>query len=84
VDSLIRRQALYLQSYDRREDAATWMADQYRTTSRRRSDWTPNWPATRTLAAAMVRYGDPAALIDFAEYGLGDEPGHVANLNYWA
>jgi len=83
-DSLLRRQALYLQSYDRREDAAAWMADQYRSEPRRRSGWTANWPVTRTLAAAQVRHGDPAPLTDFADYGLADEPGHVANLNYWA
>jgi hypothetical protein len=82
--SLLRRQALYLQSYDRRADAAPWMADQYHKTPRRRSGWTPNWPTTRTLAAAMVRYGNPTAMIDFTGYGLADEPGHVANLNYWA
>jgi hypothetical protein len=83
-DSLLRRQALYLQSYDCREDAAAWMADQYRSEPRRRSGWTANWPVTRTLAAAQVRYGEPAPLTDFADYGLADEPGHVANLNYWA
>jgi hypothetical protein len=47
------------------------MTDQYRTEPRRRSGWTANWPVTRTLAAALT---------DFAEYGLADEPGHVANL----
>jgi len=83
-DGLLRRQALYLQSYDRRPDAAGWMAEQYRGTLRRRSGWTAHWPVTRTLAACLVRYGDPAALTDFSEYGLADEPGHVANLNYWA
>ncbi|MGH3245681.1 MAG: transcriptional regulator [Trebonia sp.] len=83
-DGLLRRQALYLQSYDRRGDAAPWMADQYRRTPRRRSGWTETWPAARTLAACLVRYGDPATLIDFSRYGLADEPGHVANLNYWA
>jgi hypothetical protein len=81
---LLRRQALYLQSYDCRPDAAPWMADQYRRTPRRRSGWTPAWPVTRTLAVSLVRYGDPAALLDFSHYGLADEPGHVANLNYWA
>jgi hypothetical protein len=40
--------------------------------------------ASRTLAVSLVRYGDPAALLDFSHYGLADEPGHVANLNYWA
>lgn len=81
---LLRRQALYLQSFDRRPDAAPWMADQYRRTPRRHPGWTPAWPATRTLAVSLVRYGDPSTLIDFSHYGLADEPGHVANLNYWA
>ena len=84
ADSLLRRQALYLQSYDRRMDAAAWMTDQYRRMPRQRSGWTADWPVVRTLAASMVRYGDPTALIDFAEYGLVDEAGHIGNLNYWA
>jgi transcriptional regulator with XRE-family HTH domain len=84
ADSLLRRQALYLQSYDRRPDAAAWMTDQYRQAPRRRSGWTADWPVVRTLAASLVRYGDPAPLLDFAEYGLADEPGSIANLNYWA
>lgn len=83
-EELLRRQALYLQSYDRRPDAAPWMAHQYRRTSRRHSGWTQTWPATRTLAVSLVRYGDPTTLIDFSHYGLADEPGQVANLNYWA
>jgi hypothetical protein len=49
-----------------------------------RAGWTAKWPVTRTLAASLVRYGSPAALVDFAEYGLADEPGRAANLNYWA
>jgi hypothetical protein len=83
-DGLLRRQALYLQSYDNRADAATWMADQYRRLRRRKSGWTPDWPVARTLAACRVRYGDPALLVDFAEYGLADDAGQTANLNYWA
>jgi len=84
TDSLLRRQALYLQSYDRRRDAAAWMSDQYRRMPRCRTGWTAEWPVVRTLAACLVRYGDPASLLDFTEYGLADEPGRIANLNYWA
>jgi len=83
-DSLLRRQALYLQSYDRRPDAKAWMTEQYARLPRQRSGWTPHWPAARTLAASLVRYGDPSTLIDFSQYGLADEAGHIANLNYWA
>jgi len=82
--SLMSRQALYLQSYDHRPDAAAWMTDQHRNARQRRTGWTAGWPVTRTLAAALVRYGNPAVLIDFSHYGLADEPGQVANLNYWA
>lgn len=74
-DNLLRRQALYLQSYDNRADGPAWMADQYRRIRRRRSGWTPDWPVARTLAACRVRYGDPALLVDFAEYGLADDVG---------
>lgn len=81
---LLYRQALYLQSYDRRPDAHAWMAGQYRQVPHPRSGWSPQWPAVRTLAASLVRYGDPDALIDFSQRGLANEPGHIANLNYWA
>ena len=83
-DSLLYRQALYLLSYDRRDDAAEWMRDQYRRTPRRRGGWSPEWPILRTLATSLVRYGDPSALLDFTDAGLADEQGHTANLNYWA
>ncbi|WP_194925799.1 helix-turn-helix transcriptional regulator [Catenulispora pinisilvae] len=83
-DPLLRRQALYLQSYDRRGDAQGWMTDQFRRLPRTGSGWTPAWPVARTLAASLVRYGDPSTLIDFAQQGLADEPGQVADLNYWA
>jgi transcriptional regulator with XRE-family HTH domain len=83
-DGLLRRQALYLQSLDRRLDAGPWMADQYRRSPRQRSGWTEAWPAVRTLAVALVRYGNPATLVDFSQYGLTDEAGQAANLNYWA
>ncbi|WP_194921592.1 transcriptional regulator [Catenulispora rubra] len=81
---LLHRQALYLQSYDRRPDAGAWMAEQYRLLPRQRSGWSPQWPAARTLAASLVRYGNAGTLIDFSHYGLADEAGHIANLNYWA
>lgn len=84
TDALLYRQAVYLQSYDRREDARAWMAEQYRRLSRLRSGWSPQWPAVRSLAASLVRYGEPSVLIDFSQHGLADEAGHIANLNYWA
>jgi hypothetical protein len=83
-DSLLHRQALYLQSYDQRPDAAPWMADQFRRHPRRRSGWAPGWPVTRTLAAGLARYGNRTPLAEFSEYGLADDPGVIANLNYWA
>lgn len=83
-DSLLYRQVLYLLSYDRRDDAAEWMLDQYRRVPRPRGGWSPAWPVLRTLAISLVRYGDPNALLDFADRGLADERGDIANLNYWA
>lgn len=84
IDGLLYRQAVYLQSYDRRDDARDWMAKQYRQLPRLRNGWSPQWPAVRTLAASLVRYGEPRVLIDFSQYGLADDAGHTANLNYWA
>jgi len=84
ADGLLYRQAVYLQSYDRRDDAREWMAEQYRQLPPPCSGWSPQWPAVRTLAASLVRYGEPNQLIDFSQYGLADDAGHTANLNYWA
>lgn len=84
---LLRRQALYLTSYDRAEEADVWMAHALH----RRRDalttrgWSAHWAEARSTAAALARRGDPVPLLDFIARGIADDDAaEAANLNYWA
>jgi hypothetical protein len=84
---LLRRQALYLASYDRSPEAPSWTAQ---TLHSRRGvlsvrGWSPHWAEARSTATALARQGDPQPLMDFIDHALvGDDTGEAANLNYWA
>ncbi|MFB8415887.1 XRE family transcriptional regulator [Streptomyces albidoflavus] len=84
---LLHRQSLYLCSYDRSPEMASWMV---RALHGRRDlistrGWTPHWAIARSTAAALARLGDPQPLTDFIERGLaGDDAAETANLNYWS
>lgn len=82
--ALLRRQALYLCSYDTAPDTRAWLADMRRHTAGICSGWTPHWADTRSVAASLTRHGDRETLYAFIRNGMGDETGEVANLNYWA
>ncbi|MCX4970467.1 helix-turn-helix domain-containing protein [Streptomyces sp. NBC_00654] len=82
--ALLRRQALYLCSYDTAHDTRAWLADMRRHNPGPRSGWTPHWADTRSVAASLTRHGDREPLYAFIQNGMGDETGEVANLNYWA
>lgn len=84
---LLRRQALYLASYDRAVDAPAWTANALH--SRRnllaRRGWSEHWAETRSIAAALARHGDPQPLRDFIARSMtDDDTGEAANLNYLA
>ncbi|MBS2966587.1 hypothetical protein KGA66_26350 [Actinocrinis puniceicyclus] len=83
-EALLRRQALYLLSFDQRADAAGWLAQHRGRLPRCLGGWSPTWPTARSLAASMTRHGDRTLLLEFIERGLSDERSQVANLNYWA
>lgn len=83
--ALLRRQALYLCSYDISADTAAWLADVRRRTPRTHSPgWSPDWADARSVATSLTRHGDNDALAAFMSTGMGDEAGEAANLNYWA
>lgn len=84
---LLRRQALYLTSYDRTDEADAWMA--YALHRRRdvltTRGWSAHWAEARSTAAALARRGDPVPLLDFIARGIADDDAaEAANLNYWA
>lgn len=84
---LLRRQALYLASYDPAPDASAWMAH---TLHGDRSalpirGWSPYWAQARSTATALARRGDTLPLLDFIDRSIADnDEGEAANLNYWA
>ncbi|MBB5121360.1 DNA-binding transcriptional regulator YiaG, partial [Streptomyces eurocidicus] len=86
VGALLRRQALYLCSYDTAPDTHAWLADirARKTVQLVHSAWSPAWADTRSLATSLTKYGDLDVLHGFIERGMGDDAGEVANLNYWA
>ncbi|GAB2713845.1 helix-turn-helix domain-containing protein [Kitasatospora kifunensis] len=84
---LLRRQALYLASYDRSPEAQDWTAQALH--GRRGvlsvRGWSPQWAEARSTAAALARQGDPQPLFDYIERAMvDDDDGEAANLNYWA
>ncbi|MQS07335.1 helix-turn-helix domain-containing protein [Streptomyces alkaliphilus] len=84
---LLRRQALYLASYDRGPGGSAWTAHALHARRGVLSSrgWTPHWPEARSTATALARQGDPQPLIDFIDRALvDDDVGEAANLNYWA
>ena len=82
--ALLRRQALYLCSYDTASDTHAWLADMRgrQSANPMRAAWT--WADARSLATSLTRHGEYDALHAFIDRGLSDEAGELANLNYWA
>ncbi|WP_308312695.1 helix-turn-helix domain-containing protein [Streptomyces sp. ISL-11] len=84
--ALLRRQALYLCSYDMAPDTHAWLADMRarRPVRLTHSTWSPEWADARSLATSLTRYGEFDVLHRFIERGMGGDAGEIANLNYWA
>lgn len=81
--ALLRRQALYLSSYDRSPDTRQWLASMRKTTPHPKG-WTAHWAEARSVAASLARHGDNEPMRAFIRYGMRDDTGEMANLNYWA
>ncbi|MET7640350.1 helix-turn-helix domain-containing protein [Streptomyces sp. NPDC005438] len=82
--ALLRRQALYLCSYDAEPGTHEWIAHMRarQPATPRPGAWT--WADARSLATSLTRYGDRDALHAFIERSMADDAGELANLNYWA
>ena len=81
--ALLRRQAVYLCSYDHAADTRTWVSHMRRP-MRYSFASTSEWSDARSLATSLSRHGEPDALWAFIDHGMRDEAGEAANLNYWA
>ncbi|GAA4952505.1 hypothetical protein GCM10023205_12120 [Yinghuangia aomiensis] len=82
--ALLRRQALYLCSYDAAGDTHAWLADMRAARPRRTARSGPEWADTRSVATSLTRYGDRDALHAFILACANDEANETANLAYWA
>lgn len=82
---LLRRQSLYLASYDPAPDAEAWAEQALRTMRPALAlrAYTPRWIEARTAATVAARQGDPAPLHDFVDALAGDQHSELANLAYW-
>ncbi|MFI5804499.1 XRE family transcriptional regulator [Streptomyces sp. NPDC051561] len=84
---LLHRQALYLASYDKGPETASWTTQALHGTRGILAPrgWTPQWTQVRSTATALARLGDPEPLLEFIDRSVADDDqGEAANLNYWA
>jgi transcriptional regulator with XRE-family HTH domain len=85
--TLLRRQVIYLATWEDSPAGQDWVARQERLELRRLrpiDDWTPTWVAGRSLAVARACQGDPDRLRHFMRTQLTTDSQEAANLNYWA
>ncbi|WP_344430351.1 helix-turn-helix transcriptional regulator [Amycolatopsis minnesotensis] len=83
-ESLLRRQAIYLLSFDRRRDTSAWLRGEWsRATRGRSSDDLSGLLGVRSAAVTRASIGDTDTLHDFVA-SLDSERAATANLNYWA
>lgn len=79
---LLRRQCVYLVSFDR---SASNGCLPETGSGKEGSGWSPTWAMERSAALSLARRGHAEALQDFITRRLtGDDECETANLNYWA
>ncbi|NIH83731.1 helix-turn-helix domain-containing protein [Amycolatopsis granulosa] len=82
--ALLRRQAVYLLSFDQRPASVDWLRGEWARASRQsiRADDVNRLLETRSASVALAGRGDGDVLRDFTA-AMSETP-DVANLNYWA
>lgn len=85
-DAVLRRQAIYLLGFDKRDTTREWLLDEQRDALRAvgRHDTIASWVTVRSSAIALAQVGESDPLQVFVTRGLADEQQEIANLNYWA
>jgi transcriptional regulator with XRE-family HTH domain len=84
-NALLRRQAVYLLGFDRREHVTDWLRDEWHRAGRRTngSGGITGLLEARSAAVALASAGDSALVHAFVEQ-TEDEQARLANLTYWA
>ncbi|MDT0323350.1 helix-turn-helix domain-containing protein [Streptomyces millisiae] len=81
--ALLRRQAVYLCSYDSAPDTHAWVGHMRK--PMRFTFTSPlEWSDARSIATSLTRHGEQDVLWAFIDHGMRDDAGEAANLNYWA
>ncbi|MGH3613424.1 MAG: hypothetical protein ACRDRK_12700 [Pseudonocardia sp.] len=84
-DAVLRRQAIYLLGFDRRDQTVRCLRSEQRAAVRAVEHYgsVPTWVSVRSSAVAIAQDGDRDPLERFVTRGLVDEHQEIANLNYW-
>jgi transcriptional regulator with XRE-family HTH domain len=85
--ALLRRQAIYLLSFDDRPSSKEWLFTEQRRAIRsvgHTDHPAAAWVAARSSVTALARRGDQEPLRAFVDTLLDSPKQEIANLNYWA
>ncbi|RKT56460.1 XRE family transcriptional regulator [Saccharothrix australiensis] len=84
-ETLLRRQAVYLLGFDRREEVAEWLRAEWFRAGRKpfRPDDVTSLLAARSAAVALATAGDSSHIHDFVARAATTNA-ELVNLNYWA
>jgi transcriptional regulator with XRE-family HTH domain len=84
-ETLLRRQAVYLLSFDQRGQIASWLRDEWTSAGRRpiADGNVAHLLEARSASVALASIGDGTYLHDFVARTT-DTRAELANLNYWA
>ncbi|WP_053732228.1 hypothetical protein [Nocardia sp. NRRL S-836] len=84
-EALLRRQAVYLLSFDPRDEVIGWLRGEWETAGRRRivGGSVTELLEARSASVALASAGDGRHIHDFVAR-TANTPAELANLNYWA
>lgn len=85
-ENLLRRQSVYLLSFDTADGTRQWLLQEHTRAVHQagRAASSVTWSAVRSAAIGLTRYGQKEPLQAFVASGLRNHHHEVANLNYWA
>jgi len=84
-EALLRRQAVYLLGFDRRDQVVQWLRSEWQRAGTRRVDEgdISRLLEARSASVALASAGDGTHIHDFV-FATSDTKAEIADLNYWA